>query len=114
MISDLAKEARLLNAEHEVQIHLMKELRDALSQGQNTSDLKTRLLAWSHEHFASEERRMQKHAFPETESHAAEHQYMRDGLDQLNDAAAVDTLSIYLRRHIRERDSKLHTYLASL
>jgi hemerythrin len=105
------KEVRLVNAEHEIQLHLIKEIRHALRGGQGAGELAQRLRTWNLAHCESEELLMQRHAYPEYEMHVAEHRQMAALLDAPMTEEAIDALGAYVRRHIRERDSHLHAYL---
>lgn len=105
------KEVRLVNAEHEIQLYLIKEIRHAMRGGQGVAELAERLRAWNLAHFESEELLMQRHAYPEYEMHAAEHRQIAALLDAPMTEEAVEALGTCVRRHIRERDSRLHAYL---
>ena len=108
------QEMRLTNAEHEIQLHLIREIGDAFQSGRDAEELVTRLRAWNRAHCASEELLMRRHAYPEMDAHAAEHRKMGAALDALITGAAADALLTLMRRHIREWDSHLHAYLDQL
>lgn len=106
-----ANDARLVNAEHEVQMRLLSELRKALRDGRDGRELHTQLTDYCRAHFLSEELLMRLHAYPGYDDHVADHEQMLDALDGLNDPTAIDALSGFLLRHIGDRDAKLHFYL---
>ena len=108
------QQARLTNAEHEIQLHLIKEIDSTLQAGGKAEDLVARLRAWNRAHCASEELLMRRHAYPELDAHAAEHRKMATALDALITSSAAEALSVLMRRHIRERDAHLHAYLDQL
>lgn len=105
------KEARLVNAEHEIQLHLIKEIRHALHEGQDARGLLARLRAWNQAHAESEELLMRRHAYPEVDAHAAEHRKMAAAIDALITSAAAEALLTLMNLHIREWDSHFHSYL---
>lgn len=110
-MSNAGSEVRLVNAEHEVQLHLVKEIRRAVREQRDPGVLVSRLKAWSEAHFASEELLMRRHAYPEAELHAGEHRRLAAGLGGTIDSATVDLFAESVRGHIRQHDAKLHEFL---
>jgi hemerythrin len=104
-------EVRLINAQHDIQLRLIKEIRDALHDGQDAGDLVARLRAWNKAHAEAEELLMRRHAYSETDAHAAEHRKITTALDALITSAAADALSTLMRRHIRDWDLHFHAFL---
>lgn len=105
------QEVRLVNAEHEIQLHLIREIRQALGDGRDASEIVSRLRAWHLAHCESEELLMRRHAYPGYDLHADEHRRISAILDAPITVPAAADLSALVRRHIRERDSQLHAYL---
>ena len=110
-MSSAGKEGRLVNAEHEVQLHLVKEIRKALREQRDVGEIVSRLAAWSKAHFASEELLMRLHAYPEADVHADAHRRLAGALGGTIDASTIDVVAETIRGHIREHDARLHDFL---
>ena len=110
-MTSAATDARTIDAEHQVQIQLLNELRRVLRDGGDAAELRERLTDYCRAHFMSEELLMRLHAYPDYDDHVADHEQMLDALDGLTGAQEVDALAAFLLRHIGGRDAKLHGYL---
>lgn len=69
-------QVRQFDDEHKQLIALVNQLHDAMKMGQGKQvigDILRGLISYTRNHFASEERLMKSHAFPEYEKHKKEH-----------------------------------------
>lgn len=112
-----ATDAKTIDAEHEIQIRLLYELRRVLLAGRDgggdgdANELRERLGDYCRAHFLSEELLMRLHAYPDYDDHVLDHEQMLDALAGLTGPADVDALVGFLLGHIGRRDAKLHAYL---
>ncbi len=95
-----------IDAEHELQIELIDALHDAVDRGAPLSELQeilTRLAAYTNAHFLGEQLLMRQHAYPDLQSHRAEHDSLLKQLEQLTEAigAGGDELTLQLCEEIR-------------
>lgn len=111
MPSAAANDARTIDAEHQIQIRLLNELRRALREEQSGNELREQLTDYCRAHFLSEELLMRLHAYPGYDDHVADHEQMIDALEGLTTPEQADALAALLLRHIGERDATLHAYL---
>lgn len=109
--SSAVQDASTVDAEHQVQVRLLKELRSAVAEGRETAELRERLADYCRAHFLSEELLMRLHAYPDYDDHVADHEQMLDAIEGLTEAVAIDALSAFLLRHIGQRDARFHGYL---
>jgi hemerythrin-like metal-binding protein len=114
-----------VEAEHQVQLGLVRALREALEAGGDragTSRLLRQLLDYSDAHFLSEQLLMRLYAYPAYEDHVQEHDRLVAELRAMAEAwergaatAAGDLLprvEEWLRVHMTTTDAALGTYLA--
>jgi hemerythrin-like metal-binding protein len=106
-----ANDARMIDAEHQIQIQLLNELRRVLREGGDGAELRERLADYCRAHFLSEELLMRLHAYPDYDDHVGDHEQLLDALDGLVEPGQADAMAAFLLRHIGERDSRLHGYL---
>ena len=111
MTQTAASDARTIDAEHQIQIQLLNELRRVLREGQAGDELREQLTDYCRAHFLSEELLMRLHAYPGYDDHVADHEQMIDALEGLTAPEQADALASLLLRHIGERDATLHAYL---
>jgi len=104
-------DAVAVDAEHQVQVRLLTELRQAVSGGKAADEIRERLADYCRAHFLSEELLMRLHAYPDYDDHIADHEQMLDAIDGLTEPDTIDALSAFLLRHIGERDARFHGYL---
>ena len=114
-----------MEAEHRVQIGLLRALREALERGESdrpvSGDLAEQLLEYSQVHFLSEQLLMRLYAYPAHDEHVQEHDGLLERLQgvlrqwQLGELAAagelLDTLEDWLLVHMTTSDDLLQKYL---
>ena len=115
-----------MEAEHRVQLELLRSLQEALAQGAEdrsvSGDLLKQLLDYSEAHFLSEQLLMRLHAYPAYEEHVQEHDRLTETLRTLSDdwvqgggeAAGnlLRTVEAWLLTHMKTTDEALTAYLA--
>lgn len=106
--------AQIIDAEHQVQIQLLKALREAAATGGDVEELQFQLMDYCRVHFLSEELLMRLHAYPDYQDHMAAHEEMVTALEKSIGPDSLDALSAMLMRHIGSYDAKLHEYLEAI
>jgi hemerythrin-like metal-binding protein len=114
-----------VEAEHRVQLDLVRALRETLTRGDEdrtaSSDLLRQLLDYSEAHFLSEQLLMRLYAYPAYEEHVHEHDRLIERLRGISSdwaeggGAAVDLLARvedWLVTHMSTTDRALEGYLA--
>ena len=114
-----------MEAEHRVQLDLVRALREALEKGEDrasTSILLRQVLDYSDAHFLSEQLLMRLYAYPAYEDHVGEHDRLVDELRAMADswekgegeAAGRLLLRVeeWLVTHMTTTDKALEAYLA--
>jgi hemerythrin-like metal-binding protein len=114
-----------VEAEHEVQLHLVRALREGLEKGDDrasTSTLLRQLLDYSDAHFLSEQLLMRLYAYPAYEDHVGEHdrlvaelRSLAEGWERGEGASAAGLLARveeWLSTHMATTDTALEAYLA--
>jgi hemerythrin len=115
-----------MEAEHRVQLELLRGLQECLARGgedrSQSASLLKQLLGYSEAHFLSEQLLMRLHAYPAYEEHVQEHDRLVGTLRTLSDewaagggGAAGDLLRHvegWLLAHMRTTDEALAAYLA--
>ena len=115
-----------MEAEHRVQLELLRSLQEALAQGDEdravSGDLLKQLLDYSEAHFLSEQLLMRLHAYPAYEEHVQEHDRLIETLRSLSDDWArgegeaagnlLRRVEDWLLTHMKTTDEALATYLA--
>ena len=116
-----------MDAEHRVQLDLLRGLQEALARGGEdrsaSADVLTQLLEYSEAHFLSEQLLMRLHAYPAYEEHAQEHDRLMGTLRRLSEdwaagggEAAGNLLSSvedWLLTHMNTSDEALAAYLGA-
>lgn len=116
-----------MEAEHRVQLGLLKAIHGALSREDGRAAaavLARQLLDYSEAHFLSEQILMREHAYPGYQAHVAEHDHLLDQLRRMtlewerDDVAVVDRraarIEDWLLAHMRTTDHSLEQYLVEL
>jgi hemerythrin len=116
-----------MEAEHRVQLGLLKAFHEALGRkgGREAAAVLLRqLLDYSEAHFLSEQILMREHAYPGYEAHVAEHDRLLDQLRNMVKDWDRDETEVLDRRathvedwlhvHMRTTDHKLEEYLQEL
>ncbi len=116
-----------MEAEHRVQLGLLKAFHEALGRADGRAAagvLLHQLLDYSEAHFVSEQILMREHAYPGYEGHVAEHDRLLEQLRQIVlDWDRGDTVSLeqrakrvedWLLGHIRTTDHRLEQYMVEL
>ena len=114
-----------MEAEHEVQLHLVRALREGLEKGEDrvsTSTLLRQLLDYSDAHFLSEQLLMRLYAYPAYEDHVGEHDRLVGELRSLAEAwergegasaaGLLARVEEWLSTHMATTDTALEAYLA--
>ena len=114
-----------MEAEHQVQLDLVRALRDALERGEgrsSTSALLRQLLEYSEAHFLSEQLLMRLYAYPAYEDHVQEHDRLVEQLRSMTrsweggegEAAGnlLQRVEEWLLTHMATADKALEGYLA--
>ena len=115
-----------MEAEHRVQLELLRSLQEALAQSDGdrslSGDLLKQLLDYSEAHFLSEQLLMRLHAYPAYEEHVQEHDRLIETLRTLSEdwvqgggeAAGnlLRTVEDWLLTHMKTSDEALAAYLA--
>jgi hemerythrin len=115
-----------VEAEHRVQLELLRNVREALARGDEdrsvSADLLRQLLDYSEAHFLSEQLLMRLHAYPAYEEHVQEHDRLIESLRTLSEdwsrgegEAAGNLLGRvedWLLTHMKTTDEVLAGYLA--
>jgi hemerythrin len=117
--SGLSVEVSEMDAEHKQLIKLVNELNDAMKSGKSKEEMGrvfNELARYTQNHFASEERYMQKVGYPHFAEHKAEHEAL---LKQVGDFKAdydagkamisiklMGFLRDWVRNHIQKTDKK--------
>jgi hemerythrin len=99
-------DAEQANAEHGIQMGLIKAARDALkSQSRDADAILSQLCEYTQMHFLSEQLLMRISARPDAEEHAAEHKKFLEDLSavsELVDMGEAEAAEQRLRNHERE------------
>jgi hemerythrin len=116
-----------MEAEHRVQLDLLKAFQEALGRpdgGPAAEVLLRQLLDYSEAHFMSEQILMREHAYPGYEAHVGEHDHLLEELRQITldrdrgDAARLrekaSRVQAWLSDHLRTMDHRLEEYLVEL
>ncbi len=111
---------------HKELIRIISELRESKKNGENHVYLKNllfELISYTKYHFTAEERIMEKHNYPELNSHRLEHQNLTRQVENFLDVYSnernnldeqlFEFLKKWLFDHILETDKKLGEYLLS-
>jgi hemerythrin-like metal-binding protein len=114
-----------VEAEHRVQLDLVRALREGLEKGEDrasTSSLLRQLLDYSDAHFLSEQILMRLHAYPAYEDHVGEHDRLVAELRTLADGwekgegepagRLLRRVEEWLVTHMTTADQALEAYLA--
>jgi hemerythrin len=115
-----------VEAEHRVQLELLRGLQEALARGGEdrsaSADLLKQLLEYSEAHFLSEQLLMRLHAYPAYEEHVQEHDRLIETLRSLWDDWAggggeaagnlLRSVEDWLLTHMKTTDEALAAYLA--
>ena len=114
----------LLDQQHRALYAIAQELYDALSRADGVSvaeDVFTRLMEYSANHFAAEERMMEKHDFPHLKTHRLEHRAFATRLMafkknfKAGNASVLSDLLPYLqcwiKDHVQRSDHQYSEYL---
>lgn len=109
-----------LDDDHRRLVDCVNELHTATSQGNGQAvvgEILARLIAYTQEHFAREERQMERHHFPQLAAHKQQHvELMKEVLDMKSrfDAGSITVASQvstllrdWLSLHIRRNDKEL-------
>ena len=113
-----------MEGEHQVQLHLVRALREGLEKGEDrasTSTLLRQLLDYSDAHFLSEQLLMRLYAYPAYADHVLEHDRLIGELRALADSCEKDggdagrllrQVEQWLLTHMATTDKALQAYLA--
>jgi hemerythrin len=114
-----------VEGEHQVQLHLVRALREGLEKGEDrasTSTLLRQLLDYSDAHFLSEQLLMRLYAYPAYEDHVGEHDRLvaelRTMADRWEEGEGEPAGRLLLRveewlvGHMTTADQALEAYLA--
>lgn len=115
--NDYSVGVKALDSQHTVLFNILNELHDAMLKGQAravTATLLKKLVDYTHEHFAAEEKMMEVARYPEFDRHRNRH---RDLVRQVGEFATrcekgeatvnvelMDFLRDWLTRHIQRED----------
>ena len=112
------------DAEHRVQVELLKELCDAVQKDSPPSvisDIFQQLVDYSKAHFLSEELLMRQMSYDDYEDHVSDHVRMLDALDEIAAAQAsgksvlvsgkAESILIFITKHIATRDQRFADFL---
>lgn len=113
-----------MQAEHDVQIELLRALGDAVSRQRSTEELEEilqQLMDYTSVHFLSEQLLMRMYAYPDYEQHEQRHTQLMERIGVLHDSLADGdrertlTTVRHLREgilgHIEQDDAALANYL---
>ena len=125
---DLAVDTALIDEQHKTWISRLNDVSQAIEQHQGPQRVAEAigfLNDYTNYHFATEERYMTEHAYPELVSHKQKHEDLKKALADLENeyeedgathllANSIDTFAInWLFTHIRETDTKFGAFLRS-
>jgi len=123
---DLSVGIARIDAEHRKIVAFLNELYAAMHAGQGREALGkvlNELLVYTGTHFATEERFMAEHGYPECADHTQRHRKMTEKVKELNrqyrDGTLTSPIQItnflkdWLAKHIRETDKRYGPFLAS-
>lgn len=112
------------DAEHRVQVELLKELCDAVQKDSPPSvisDIFQQLVDYSKAHFLSEELLMRQMSYDDYEDHVSDHMRMLDALDEIAAAQAsgksvlvsdkAESILMFITKHIATRDQRFADFL---
>ena len=113
-----------IDAEHRLQISLVKALEDALAKGgAEAGAILQQLLDYTNAHFVAEELLMRLHAYPGYENHVLEHGRLLEQLDRVRSHcgegrhAATRELAAGVRHwlveHVQTLDAAFASYVAN-
>jgi len=113
-----------IDSQHKEFIHLINELYISIKTGKSSEvpgNILSRVVEYATIHFATEERLMKIHGYPELANHKKEHQELKENLLELNrrfnDGQSVSAGSVavflkdWLTNHIRMTDMKYGSFL---
>ena len=113
-----------LDLQHERLFRTVAELESALEKGGADTfinEILDKVVAYTVDHFATEEALMQEHGFPGFAAHCSEHNMLSQKLTQFNlshmagrpgvPAALLDFLQTWLREHIVKSDKRYGEFL---
>lgn len=112
-----------IDSQHKKLLDMINDLEDAIAKKRATRELAAlsdRMADYAKEHFATEERLMQDHAFPGLDEHVAEHEAFIDKVMALEFApddwgnepeAVLDFLRGWLVQHIHGTDQLYGPFL---
>lgn len=116
-----------LFGEHQMQVSLLKALRDAVERGDAAADVDAildQLADFSRVHFSSEQLLMRLYGYPEYARHLEEHERALAKLDDLRDRlrsgdatgarACLETFGGWLIDHIHHTDGALARHVSDL
>lgn len=112
------------DAEHRVQVELLKELCDAVQKDSPPtviSDIFQQLVDYSKAHFLSEELLMRQMSYDDYDDHVCDHAQMLDALDEIAAAQAsgksvlvsgkAESILKFIKQHITTRDQRFADFL---
>jgi len=123
---DLGVGVQEIDAEHELQIGLVRALDTTLGAGsrEESGRLLEQLLDYTRVHFSAEELMMRLHAYPGFGEHEAEHSKLLEQLEEIRKAwqagqvqptrELVTALRHWLAEHVQTYDRGLALYLEKL
>lgn len=117
----------MIDSQHREIIERINQIADSVARKNHSEvvqEILGRLILFTHEHFALEERLMVEHGFPDMESHIEEHRRLLQQLNNLikedlraprqNKAALVSAfLTDWAEQHILQADKELGEFLAA-
>lgn len=120
----LAVHVRELDWQHRKLVDMINDLHEAMRAGSSqktTGDMVGRLKSYCKEHFSAEERLMERHQYPDLQTHRAEHnRFIEQVLDmemeisegqQVSGVRLMGFLRDWLSNHIKGVDHKYGPYL---
>ncbi len=115
-----------IDADHKHLIDLFNQLHDAMSAGKGRDSMDgtlRELVRYTQEHFAREERAMERTRYPEMDAHKAEHRKLIEQVSGLmkeweagKSSVTIHTMQFlrdWLTNHIKVTDTKVGAYLRS-
>jgi hemerythrin len=117
-----AESAGTLDTEHQVQVGLVRALRDALHSGdtERAREILEQTVEHSAVHFMSEQLLMRLCSYPDYDDHVLDHDHMMEELRRISVARApggallgpqeAEELMNFLMRHIATRDQRFTEY----
>jgi hemerythrin len=111
--------AHTMDAEHSIQLNLMRALAAAIDSDGDWQELFDQLAQFSRVHFLSEELLMRMYDYEDYDDHVQDHERMLGWLDEFLEAdtdrearkRALQELTALFLRHVGGRDRRLHKHL---